>query len=286
MAIGTGQTHWQSGHVGAEGTPYDEVPLQVPNRRFAIERFVDFTDVGEVTGWALTQVGITGTFTASNQANGVALLASGITDNAGVGSLQWDNAGGTVAGTLAACLIPSTVNSLSGLDNRIIACGARFNVADYSLGDWFFGLAAVDTTLLLATGLLASTGADNCVGFHHAGEAVTQGGLTGADGNDVRLVSAGTGIANIVGTRLSAANQPLPVPANADIDGVFVEYAVRIVGTRNVEWYRNGVLRHSRLMATPFAGFVMTPSFANLLVGAGGVSNDMNIDYVWFSSTR
>jgi hypothetical protein len=284
MAIGTGQTHWQAGHVGAEGTPYDEVPLQVQNARFAYERLIDFDTTSEAAYFSLTQVGAAGTFSNTNEPAGVARLASGAADNTGVGSLQFDNG---VAGTGISVLLPSTANSLSGLDNRIISCGARFNVNDYSVSDWFFGLAGIDITLLLTTGLLAATGCDNCVGWHHCGEAVTQGGLTGADGNDVRLVSAGTAVANMVATRLSAANVPMPAPTDAAIDGIFVEYVVKIIGTRNVEWYRNGILRHRALLAAaaPLAAVVLTPSFAHLTAGGGGAVN-MDIDYVWSAATR
>lgn len=287
MAIGTGQTHHQTGIVGGENISAEELGIEVLNQRLAYYRFLDFDLATHLAGagnlFNLTQVGAAGTFAALAGNGGFARLASGAADNTGVGSLQIDVAGGT--GGTGATLVASTSNSLSGLDSRIIACGARFAVADYSVSDWFFGLAAIDTTLLLATGLLAAVGGDNIVGFHHCGEAVTQGGLTGTDGNDVRLVNAGTAVANMVATRLSAANQPMPAPADADIDGIFVEYAVKLNGLSSVEFYRNGVLRHRAVISPAMASVALVPSFAHITAGGGGAAN-MDIDYVWYGCTR
>lgn len=284
MALGTG-THWQGPLLGAVGA-YEELPAAIQSQRDAWYVFFDFNEgaqvaVGAGTSWATgTQIGATGTVAAvNNQPGGIMRVTSGAVDNAGIGSWQFlPNSG----------CIPTTANSLSGLDNRKIAFGARIAISDFSVSDWFFGLATVDTTLMLATGLLAATGGDNCVGFQHAGEAVNQGGISsaaGGDGNDVRLVSAGTAVANMQGTLLSAAQVPRVALANADIDGVFFDYAVQIIGLQTVEFYINGTLRHRRLMGTAFAAAQnLLPSFTN--VCAGGADCNMDIDYVWFGATR
>ena len=280
MSLGTG-THWQGPLLGATGATED-LPVAIQNQRDAWYVFMDFNigselAVGAGTSWATgTQIGATGVIGGAAVAGGVMRVTSGAVDNAGIGSWQY---------LPNAVTTPTTANSISGLDNRKIAMGARIAISDFSVSDWFFGLGTVDTTFMLATGALAATGADNFVGFHHVAEATAQGGLTGPDGNDLRLASAGTAVANYQGTLLSAAQAPRPVAANADVDGVFFEYAIQIIGLTNVEYYINGTLRHRRALGTALAaGINLVPSFTH--VCAGGADANMDIDYVWFGATR
>lgn len=278
MFRGTG-THFGSPLLGDEragGGLYEEVPADILSRIARSSQFYDFTDgldFSSSNNWVVTQIAANGSSTSVvGAANGVHQIDSAAVNNDGIGSFQ----------TNKSFMTASTTDSIDGMDNRIISAGARFSVSDYSGSDWFFGIAEIDSTLMLATGLLAANGADNCVGFQHAGEAVNQGGVSQTDGNDIRLVSAGGGVANIQATLASAAQFPVAIPADAAVDGILIEYGIKIIGTQNVEWYRNGRLVHRRRMSNALAN-AMCLSFANVSVGASVL---MNIDFVWGSASR
>jgi hypothetical protein len=288
MAIGTGQSHWAAGLVGREDTPYDELAVDLVSRRFASATFMDFILPSEATNgatsglhaWVAIQLlGATGTAVyQQGEPNGVLRITAGAVDNAGVAQFMHN---GTV-------LQPSTTDSLSGLANRITAFGARFAVQDFSLTSWFFGIGTFDATFMAAGGNITATGADNMVGFHHiAGASGTQGSLAGPDGNDVRMVSAGGGVANYQTTMLSAGNvSTSPVPSNAAIDGIFREYAVKVIGLDKLEFYVNGVLRHRRAMGTALAASTaMAVMFANVNTETSA-DNNLDVDTCWFGSTR
>lgn len=284
MFRGTG-THFGSPLLGDErsgGGLYEEVPADILsrlNRATVFLEFIDLSDFGSGTNWTVTAI-VAGTASSSTSTAGGALsLDPGAVDNQGLGSVQYGGGG-------AAYFIASTTDSIDGMDNRIISCSARMNSSDFSASDWFFGLAGFDTTLMGTTGALLTTGADNCVGWQHAGESLTQGGVSGTDGNDVRMVSAGGGVANLEATLLSAGNvAPVPAPANAAVDNVFIEFGFKIIGTRNVEFYRNGRLVHRRLMSNALASG-MVISFANVNVGGAGGQNIILADYVMASASR
>ncbi len=281
MAIGSGSTHWQNPLHGGRAH-YDEMSMNVLNQRDSWYVFYDFNDQGDAdegaTGnWIETLIGATGTAALlPAQPGGILRITSGAVDNAGVGSFQH---------VPQAAMIPTTADTLSGLPSRIIGFGARVAISDYSVANWSIGIGTVDTTVQLDTGLIATTYGNNFANFYHVAEASTQGGVLGPDGNNVRMASAGGGIANIGVTLLSAAQVPKPVPADAAVDGVFFDYGIRIVGNQDVEFYIDGVLRHARRMPAAFgAGINLLATFTCLC--AGGADVNMDIDYVWFGATR
>lgn len=277
MALGTG-THWSGPLLGADnaqGGLYEEVPADILSRVNRSSVFYDYHDGQDFTttiNWTLTQLVGGGAAGSVAGSNGVLQINCAAVDAQGVGSFQNNVAG----------FVPSTANSLDGMENRIIAAACRFSHSDFSIANWFFGLAAADTTLMNTTGTLLAVGGDNFVGWHHIVDAVAQGGLTGPDGNDVRMASAGTAVANYEGTLLSAAQNPLAAPANAAIDSVMVEYGIKIIGTQNVEFYRNGILRHRRRMSAALAGS-LTLSFGMI---SNGTDENWLVDYVWGNASR
>lgn len=281
MFRGTG-THFGSPLLGDEragGGLYEEVPVDLQSRINRNAFFIDFHDGLDFSAgntFLLTQLTAGGAVNPINPgANGQIRLTPAAVDAQGVGSFQY----------VTRSLMATTADSIDGMDNRIIACGARFLHSDFSIADWYFGLAESDTTLMGATGLLLTNGGDNCVGFHHIVDAVAQGGVTGPDGNNLRMVSAGTGVANYETTFLSAGNvAPVAVPTDAQIDGVFVSYGIKIIGTQNIEFYRNEKLVHRRRMSTALSTSVgLVPSFA---IVSNGTDENFDIDYVWYSSSR
>lgn len=282
MALGTG-THWEAPLLGsdrAQGGLCEEISVDLMSRRNRWGYFFDFIRSDDFTAadWTATIIAANGGVGLQSLNGGVLRITSGAVDNDGEGSVQLD---------FVAPAIPSTADTPDGLSNRIIAFGARAAISNWSTSTWYIGMGAVDTTFVLATSLIAAVGGDNCVGFHHTAEAVTQGGIVspaGGEGNDVRLVSAGTAVANMQGTLLSAAQVPRAVPADAAVDGVMHEFGVRIIGTNVVEYYLNGTLRHRRQMNVAFAAVGQTITFANTCTG--GADNSMDIDYVWFAGTR
>lgn len=280
MALGTG-THWEGPLLGsdrAQGGLLEEMCADLNSRRNRWGYFYDFIRADDFTtaDWTATQIAANGGVGLQIANGGLLRITSGAVDNDGEGSVQTD---GVIP------VVPSTNDTPDGLANRICAFGARVSIADWSASSWYIGLAGGDTTLMAATSLLTATGGDNCVGFHHVAEAQTQGGILGPDLNDVRLISAGGGVANYQGTLLSAAQNPRSVPVNATVDGVFHEFGVKIIGVNMVEYYLNGVLRHRRVTSNNFSTVNgQTISFAN--VCTGGADNNMDIDYVWMAGTR
>ncbi len=282
MALGTG-THWEGPLLGsdrAQGGLCEEMHADLVSRRNRWSYFDDFIRADDFTSadWTATQIAANGAVAIQPQHGGVMRVTSGAVDNDGEGSVQLDFIGPA---------FPSAADTPDGLTNRIIAFGARAAISNWSTSTWYIGMGAVDTTFVLATSLIAAVGGDNCVGFHHTAEAVTQGGIVsgaGGEGNDVRLVSAGTAVANMQGTLLSAAQVPRAVPADAAVDGVMHEFGIRIIGTNMVEFYLNGVLRHRRQMNVAFAAVGQTITFAHTCTG--GADTNLDIDYVWIAGTR
>lgn len=271
MALGTG-THWEGPLLGSRDL-YEEIPVDIQSRRFRSSYIYDWLDIQEDDGWTLTTITSGTAAITTDLANGVIRISATV-DAQGIGSFQPN----------VSNLLPSTVNTADGLDNRIIAFGARFSHSNYDIANWFFGLGAFDTTFMGVAGDILTPGADNMVGWHHIVDATAQGGLTGPDGNNLRMVSAGGGVANYQATMLSAAQVPLPVPVDAAVDGVMIEYGIRIIGTQDVEFYRNGVLRHRRRMTVPLSTAVgIIPTFCLI---ANGTIDTWDVDYVWGSSTR
>lgn len=277
MALGTG-THWSAPLLGddkAGGGLYEEVPADILSRTHRSSIYYDFLDGQEFTttiNWTLTPLTAGTVAAAATGTNGQLLLNCLAVDAQGIGSFQNN----------VSAYTPSLADSTDGLASRVISAAARFSHSDFSVSNWFFGLAAADTTLMGTTGTLLTVGGDNCVGWHHVVDAVAQGGITGPDGNDVRMVSAGTAVANYQATLLSAAQVPLAAPANASIDGVMVEYGIKIIGTQGVEFYRNGILRHRRQMAVALTG-PLTLSFGAV---SNGTDENWLVDYVWASASR
>ena len=284
MAIGTG-SHWSGplyGSDNAGGGLYDDLPIEIQNRRFRSYVFYDFTDLlqddtGATNLWTTTAlVASTAPAIITSPVNngGFLRVTSDGVDAQGLGSFQ----------TSVSTMLVSTAAQADGTSKRVISMGTRLKVSDWSASDWFWGLADFDTTLMGTTGLLLTTGADNFVGFHHIVDAVAQGGITGPDGNDVRLASAGTAVANYQATLLSAAQVPKAVPTDAAIDGVVVELGLRLIGNNVVEYYVDGRLRHRRLMSNAFAAsLTLCPSFAHV---SNGSTVNMDVDYVWWCTTR
>lgn len=277
MAIGSG-THFGGPVYGDDrsaGGLCDDVPIEIQNKRFRAVQFYDFMNGADhinATNWLLTII-TSGTAAVVTGAGSSVLRLAATTDAQGVGSFQ----------ALTGSMTISTAAQLDGASARTISCAARFSHSDFSIANWFFGLAPIDVTLMATTGDLLAIGGDNMLGFHHIVDATAQGGVTGPDGNDVRLVSAGTAVANYETTMLSAGNAgPVAVPADAAIDGVMREYGVRITGNRNIEWYVNGRLVHRRRTSAALTGS-LTPSFALI---ANGTLDNYDIDYVWQCATR
>lgn len=277
MALGTG-SHWEGALLGSDasqGGLCEEVPVEVTSRRFRATSFYEFADAAEddAGSWTTTQVGAAGTASIISGVNGgIIRLVSVGGANTGVGS--WQNN--------QASIEASNAVTADGIVHRIISFGARMRHSDWSATNWFIGFAVFDTTLMDATGALLATACDNFVGFHHVFDATLQGGITGPDGNDLRLVSAGTAVANYQATLLSAAQRPLPVPANAAIDNVFIDVGCKITSLQDVEFYVNGTLRHRRRMGTAMvAGSQLVISGAQIEPGS-----NFDLDYVWASVTR
>src|SRR5262245_34892438 len=274
MPISRG-THWQGPLLGASGVNED-VPAYCFSAQDTCQLFFDYIDTNDNSACVTTVLGGTAGAIAA-QPGGIFRLTTGAVDGQGVQT--------QLANGAQAFLRPSTADMANGNLNREISFLARLSVTDYSDSSWFVGLGGVDSTFMLATGLLATTGFDNGVGFHHLAHANSQGGVTGPDpGNDLRLVTAGTAVANYSHLLLSAANVPKPAAANADVDTVYHDYGIRIIGTNIAEWYLDGILRHRRVVPNAYAAAV-TPTFC-IITGPSGASNVMEIDYWWASATR
>lgn len=281
MARGTG-THFGSPLYGDDrsgGGLYEEVPVDIQSRTNRAAFFFDLADVNDMvtgTNWTKTDIVASSLSAVTTTNGGVFTIDPGAVDNQGLGSLQFN----------VAYMVPNGSTQLDGMPSRIISAEARFACSDFSASDWFWGLAAADTTLMGTTGALLTTGADNCVGWHHAGETLNQGGINQNDANDVRMVSAGGGVANMEATLLSLANvAPVAVPANSAIDAIQVSYGIKIIGTQNVEFYRNQRLVHRRRMSNALAAS-LTLSFTNVNVGGAGGQNVISLDYCWGSTSR
>lgn len=266
MALGTG-SHWEAPILGSDkaaGGLCEEAPTLLQTARVRSHNFLDFINQADLATLTATQIGVGGAFTQLAVANGLIRAASTIVDE-GWGSIQ----AGSGAQTY---LVPTLVDTVDGLANRIISFEARCSLLDWSDCDWFIGIGGLDTTFMQTTGVLLTTGADNHVGFHHLL----------ADGNDVRLSSAGAAVANTQVTLLSAAQAPRPVLANAAVDGVMNTFGIKVTGTQDAEFYLNGMLRHRRRMANALAAS-LTPTFTII---ANATLINMEIDYFWTSSTR
>lgn len=291
MAIGTG-THFNSPVLGARDL-YEDVPIDILSRTQRSGYFVDFIEPStDSTSGIMSSTAITAVTTSAVQTSATGQLASNgvyrianTVDAQGCGSLQ---AVGTAANFAPAQNMLGGINAvmLDGSTTSVTSFGARVRIANYDISDWFIGLAGIDTTLLLATGLLATTGFDNGVGFHHMNHTGPQGGLSGSDGNAVRFVQAGQGIANYVATlnTSSSATVPITLPADAAVDNVWFEFGIRLIGTTKCEWYINRTLRHKATLANAFAASSgLVPSFGFV---TNGTVNNMDIDYFWVSQTR
>jgi len=255
---------------------YEDVPVDILSRSQRLGYFQDFIELGSgsaaAAGHFNVQVIVSGTAdVAANVPNGIFRLAATAV-NEGVGSAQTAGSAAVAFAPAQAYLTASVADALDRSLNRLIAFGVRASVSDFSNCDWFLGLGGQDGTFMDATGVLLTTGGDNHVGFHHLL----------ADGNDVRLSSAGAGVANTQATLLSAAQVPRAVPNDAAVDGVMFEYGIRIVGTQDVEFYINRTLRHRRRMANALASTLL-PTFT-LIANAAAITYD--IDYYWVSQTR
>lgn len=281
MAIGTG-SHWKNPLLGSDAAGeglYEEVPVDVLSRSVRSTWFNDFIfgDDFQSTSWTTTQIAANGTAALDNsgtRSNGFILITSGAVNNDGVGGTRLNIAEWG----------PSSSASIDGLTKRVISCGARFSVSDYSSSDWIFGLFQPGANSIIdATGAVVTS--TDGVGWHHIGEATTQGGQIGPDGNNVRMVSWGTALANYATTYASAGNvAPVALPTDAAIDGTLVDYGFKIIGNQDVEFYRNGRLIHRRRQANVFtSGVQLELYFANVGTGSSIV---MAVDYVWVSSSR
>lgn len=286
MALGRG-THFQAPVLGATDL-YEDVPIDILSRTQRLGYFIDFIEptVNSGTGAMVstTLTGVTSSAVLAAADNGIYQVVSDGTTAHGIGSLQFT---GTTAALYAPSqdfLNPSTSAALDGSTSRHIAFGCRMRISDFSNHDWFVGLAGIDTTLILGTGLLATTGADNFVGFHHVVHANSQGGLTGPDGNAVRYAAAGGGVANYqaVLSTSTSATVPQALPADSAVDNVFFEFGVRIRGTTFAEFYINRTLRH-RMTLTNALAAKLVPSWGFIDNGAAVTSQ---IDYFWAMQTR
>jgi hypothetical protein len=287
MSRGTG-THFENPVLGSRDL-YEDVPIDILSRTQRCGFFQDFVETasgGVTTGMWLSQpvVALTSSGVVLDTVNGLYRIVNGAVDAQGEGGVQMVGTSAPFA-PARAFLTPSLTAAVDGNLHRIISFGAMVSISNYDISDFFIGLMGVDTTPMAATGLLTTTGFDNGVGFHHLVHANTQGGLTGPDGNAVRYASAGTAVANYQGTlstSSTATGGAQALPADAAVDGIFIEYGIRIIGTSQVEFYMNRALRHRRTMSAVLAS-TLVPTFCFI---SNGTTNTMNIDYVWASQTR
>lgn len=274
MALSTG-THWEGSLLGsdkAQGGLCDDVPIQVQNLRHRCSWLVDFLDNQDDDSLIVTTI-TSGSGAMLSGVSGGALRLTATVDAQGVGNAQYNHS----------FLVPTVGAGADGFP-RHFAMGMRFRHSDWSIANWAFGLGLLGTTFVGVTGTLVTPVADNFVGFHHVVDAVAQGGLTGPDGNDLRLVSAGGGVANYQATLLSQAQVPLPVPADAAVDNTFIELGFRVIGNQSIEFYRNGALRHRRLANNAIvAASGLFPSVG--LIANGSIDN-FDIDYMWLAVSR
>jgi len=285
MSIGTG-THFENPVLGSKDV-YEDVPVDILSRTQRATIFTDFNEPTEnsTTGaWVSTAVtAVTTSAVVASAPNGIYRITNTV-DAQGCGSLQMIGSTAALYAPAQAWLTPSLTAAVDGGLHRTISFGARVSINPFNISDWFIGLAGIDSTLLLATGLLATTGFDNGAGFHHMVHANPQGGLTGPDGNDVRFAAAGAAVANYQAVLSSSTNAlvRVPTPAAASVDGIFFEYGIRIVGTSRVDFFINRRMRHRMLLTNALAS-TLVPSFALI---SNGNACTMDIDYVWASQTR
>jgi hypothetical protein len=252
--------------------PLGTGPIDIRSRVERSGFFLDFIKGDDVDDFSVTNI-TSGTATSPQVATNGRLVLNATTANQGLGSVQMANGANGGAGAYLLASSAALQAELEGrYGQRLISFGVGMYINDWSNADWFVGLGEIDTTFMLADGTLAANGGDNHVGFHHLL----------ADGEDLRMTSAGNALANTEVTLLSAGNAQPQTRVAADNDGQFVELGFKIRGLNQLEFYVDGVLRHRRQMSNNL-DTVMTPTFT--MIANGGLIL-LHIDYLWAFQSR